>query len=88
MEYIIPRFRITTFMNMAEPDIMEARLVQLVALEEDQFVANFYQQVQKARKKAWHDRNIWKNTFSEGELILLYDSKTSEEVPTTLARAL
>ena len=42
MEYIVPSLCITTFMNMAEPNIMEERLAQLVALEEDQFIANFH----------------------------------------------
>ena len=74
MEYIVPSLRITTFMNMVEPDIMEEKLAQIVALEEDHFIANFHQQVQKAWDKAWHDRHIRQKTFAEGELVLLYDS--------------
>ena len=58
MEYIIPSLHISTFTNMAEPDIMEEQLTQLMALEEDRFLANFHQQVQKAHDKAWHDRHI------------------------------
>ena len=45
MEYIVPSLRIATFTNMEEPDIMEECLVQLVALEEDRFIANFHQKV-------------------------------------------
>ena len=52
IKYIVPSLCITTFTNMAEPDIMEECLTQLVALEEDRFIANFHQQVQKAREKA------------------------------------
>ena len=75
MEYIVPSLHIVAFTNMAEPDIMEERLAQLVALEEDHFIANFHQQVQKAQDKAWHDRHIWENTFAKGELVLLYGSQ-------------
>ena len=57
IEYIFPSLRIATFTNMAEPDIMDERLAQLFALEEDRFIAKFHQQVQKARDKAWHDRH-------------------------------
>ena len=45
MEYIVPSLRIAAFTNMAEPDIMEEHLAHLVTLEEDQFIANFHQQV-------------------------------------------
>ena len=75
MEYIFPSLRITTFKNMEEPDIMEECLGQLMALEEDRFLANFHQQVQKAHDKDWHDRHIRQKTFVEGELVLLYDSQ-------------
>ena len=74
-EYIVPSLRIVAFTNMAEPDIMEDRLVHLIALKEDRFIANFHQQVQKAREKAWHDRHIQQKIFSEGELVLLYNSQ-------------
>ena len=60
---------------MAEPDVMEERLAQILALEEDKFIANFHQQVQKACDKAWHDRHIRQKTFVEGDLVLLYDSQ-------------
>ena len=41
MEYIVRILCITAFTNMEEPDIMEEWLAQLVALEEDRFIANF-----------------------------------------------
>ena len=75
MEYIIPSLHIVGFMNMVQPYIMEECLVQLFTLEEDQFIANFHQQFQKAREKAWQDRHIQQKVFSEGGLVLLYDSK-------------
>jgi hypothetical protein len=45
-------------------------------MEEDRILTGFHQQVQKARDKAWHDRRIKSKTFKEGDLVLLYDSKS------------
>eukprot|EP00253_Pinus_taeda_P029889 PITA_29889 len=75
MEYIVPSLRIAAFTNMAVSDIMEERMAQLLDLEEDKFITGFHRQVQKAREKSWHDRNIKQNIFWEGDLELLYDSK-------------
>lgn len=44
-------------------------------LEETQFLADFHQTVEKARKKAWHDRNIKTKSFALGEQVFLYDNK-------------
>ena len=71
MDYIVPSPHIVAFTNMAKPDIMVERLAQLVALEEDHFIANFHQQVQKARDKAWYDRHIRQKAFAEDDLVLL-----------------
>ena len=57
---------------------MNERLLQLVGLEEDRFIAGFHQQVQKEREKAWHDRHIKHKSFKEGDLVLLYDNKFSK----------
>jgi hypothetical protein len=45
-------------------------------MEEDMIPAGFHQEVQKARDKAWHDRHIKRKDFKEGDLVLLYDSKS------------
>jgi hypothetical protein len=45
-------------------------------MEEDRILARFHQQVHKARDKAWHDRHIKKKTFTEGDLVFLYDNKS------------
>ena len=60
---------------MADTDTVQERLAQLLALEEDRFIAGFHQKVQKAREKAWHDRHVKNNIFQIGDLVLLYDSK-------------
>ena len=63
MEYIIPSLRISQITKMADTDTMNERLAQLLALEEDRFIAGFHQKVQKAREKAWHDRHIKRKKF-------------------------
>jgi hypothetical protein len=44
--------------------------------EEDRILARFHQQVQKARDKSWHEKNIKNKTFKEGDLVLIYDNKS------------
>ena len=48
MEYIIPSLRVAQITEMADTDMMNERLAQLLALEEDIFIARFHQKVQKA----------------------------------------
>ena len=45
MEYIIPSLKIATLTNLADEEIVKERFLHLVELEEDRFVAGFYQQV-------------------------------------------
>ena len=75
VEYIIPSLKVAALTGMTDEDIVNERLLQLVGLEEDRFIAGFHQQVQKEREKAWHDRHIKRKSFKEGDLVLLYDSK-------------
>jgi hypothetical protein len=74
MEYIVPSLKIAALTDMVDEETLNERLVNLVGLEEDRFIAGFHQQVQKDREKAWHDRHIKSKTI-KGDLILLYDSK-------------
>ena len=48
MKYILPSLRITQITGMTDTDIVEERLAQLLALEEDRFITGFHQKVQKA----------------------------------------
>jgi hypothetical protein len=48
----------------------------LMIMEEVRILAGFHQEVQKARDKAWHDRHIKRNNFKEGDLVLMYDTKS------------
>lgn len=75
MENIVPSFRITTITNMEDSHIMEQRMVQLSELEEDRFITEFHQKVQKEKEKACHDRHIKKKKFKDGDLVFLYDGK-------------
>jgi transposase InsO family protein len=47
MEYLVPRLRIETFIDMDDTSVVQERVVQLVELEEDRFIVGFHQQVQK-----------------------------------------
>ena len=78
MEYIVSRLRVATLTGMADEETLNERLLHLVGLEEDRFIAGFHQQVQKEREKAWHDRHIKYKAFKEGDLVLRYDSKFSK----------
>ena len=73
MEYIVPSLKILT--DLVDEETVEERLLHLLELEEDKFVARFHQQVQKNREKAWHDRHINSKEIKEGDLVLMYDSK-------------
>ena len=75
MEYIVPSLRIATLTGMMDCKALEERLAQLAKLEEEIFLVGFHQQVQKQRKKAWHDRHIKLCTFKVNDLVLLYDNK-------------
>ena len=52
MEYIVPSLRIATFTNMDDLDIMKEIMLQLIAFEEDKFIARFHQQVKKERENS------------------------------------
>ena len=45
MEYIVPSLKIAAFTDMSDEETLNERLVNLVGLEEDCFVAGFHQQV-------------------------------------------
>jgi transposase InsO family protein len=75
MEYLVPSLRIAAFTYMDDTGAVRERLAQLVELEEDKFIAGFHQQVQKEREKSYHDWNIKKKAFKQGDLVLVYDSK-------------
>ena len=75
MEYIVPSLSITTATGMNDVEALEECIIQLIHLEEDRFVAGFHQHVEKDQQKAWHDRHIKNRQFTQGDLVLLYDSK-------------
>jgi hypothetical protein len=41
MEYLVPSLRIASFTDMDDTSVVRERLVQLVELEEDRFIAGF-----------------------------------------------
>jgi hypothetical protein len=66
---------ISSLTKSTDYGVVEKKLPELVALEEDHFVLGFHQQVQKVCEKAWHDRHIKHKKFQMGDLVFLYDSK-------------
>ena len=75
MEYILPRLRVAVIIKMMDFDAIDAILLQLVQLEEERFGVGFHQNVEKKRKKGWHDRHIKNKQFEIGRVVLIYDSK-------------
>jgi hypothetical protein len=41
MEYLVPSLRIATFTGMDDTGVIQERLMQLMELEEDRFIAGF-----------------------------------------------
>jgi hypothetical protein len=76
LEFLVPRLCVASITQMIERGAVQERLNQLLTMEEDQILVGFHQQFQKARDKAWQDRHIKKKTFKEGDLVLMYDSKS------------
>lgn len=58
MEYIVPSLRVAALTKMVDEETLNARLLHLVGLEEDCFIAGFHQQVQKEWEKTWHIHEI------------------------------
>ena len=42
MEYIVPSLCITTATNMDDEEALEERIVHLIQIEEDRFIAGFH----------------------------------------------
>lgn len=74
-EFIIPSLLITSIVHFIEEDSINELLHELKELEEDRFLEEFHQTVQKERQKAWHDCHIKHKTFTIGGKVLLYDRK-------------
>ena len=75
MEYIVSSLCIASVTVMDDEASLKEWLEHLVQLEEDRFVAGLHQCFKKDRDKAWHDQDIKKKQFQQGDLVLLYDSK-------------
>jgi hypothetical protein len=60
---------------MSEEESVVQRLMELQELEETRFLEDFHQSVEKSRKKSWNNRHIKTKVFSQGDKVLLYDSR-------------
>ena len=45
MEYIVPSLRVAVTTEMTDVDVVKERLIQLIHLEEEHFIAEFHQNV-------------------------------------------
>ena len=50
LEYIVPSLRVAALTDMADEESLNERLLNLVGIEVDHFIAGFHQQVQKERE--------------------------------------
>ena len=75
VEFFAPRLCIALAKNMSTDQSIQSRLNELMELEEDIILVGFNQQVEKNRKKAWHDRNIRKRKLDPSLLVLLNGSR-------------
>ncbi|KAJ9547052.1 hypothetical protein OSB04_019595 [Centaurea solstitialis] len=62
-------------LNMAEDAAGIKRKLQLVELDEVRFHACENAKIYKEKTKVWHDRRINQRTFSEGQQVLLFNSR-------------
>jgi hypothetical protein len=74
-KFITPILYIAQATCMTNEELVAQRLVELQELEETRFLANFHQSVEKERQKYWHDRHIKTKVFTQGDKVLLYDSR-------------
>lgn len=72
MEFIVLSISVVSMTNLIDTNAVKSRLEWLMELEEDRFIVGF---VQKYQHKSWHGRNIKRNEFQLGSLVLMYDSK-------------
>ena len=63
MEYILLILRVVAITEMTYVDVVEDRVLQLIHLEEEHFVAGFHQNVENKRQKVWHDKHIKNKQF-------------------------
>jgi hypothetical protein len=74
VDFITPSLYIAHATHMIDDESIVQRIADLKELEEERFLSNFHQSVEKSRKKTWHDRHIKSKRFAQGDKVLLYDS--------------
>ena len=78
MEYIIPSLCIAATIGINDDFVLEGHIAQLIQLNEDHFIAGFYYSIEIYQQKAWNDRHTKNKHFQKGDLVLLYDSKFTQ----------
>ena len=80
LEFLVPILLVATITNITERGVVQESLSQLMLMEEDRILAGFHQEVQKSRDKVWHDRHIKRKNFKEGDLVLVYNSRSLQHL--------
>jgi hypothetical protein len=75
VEFITPSMYIGQVTHISEEESVAWRITELQQLEENRFLVDFHQSVEKARQKYWHERHIKTKVFTQGDKVLLYDSQ-------------
>ena len=74
-QYIVLILRVFVIRKRIDIDDVEDILLQLVQLEEERFAVVFQQNIEKQRKKVWHDIYIKSKHFEVEGIVLMYDNK-------------
>ena len=75
-EYTVPSLRIVVYERLGDVESNFSRLVTLEKLSESKQLALHALGAEKLRRKAWHDRNLRDKKLADGDLVLLYISKS------------
>jgi hypothetical protein len=74
-DFINPSLCIAHVTHMIDDESFPKWVIELLALDEAQFLVDFHQTVEEAKQKAWHDKNIKTKYFTQGDQVFLYHSK-------------
>ena len=75
VEKEIPTLRVALESCLGDSESLQARLMELVKLDEIRMLALQSLEAMQRRRKAWHDRHIKVRQFKKGSNVLVYDSR-------------
>ena len=75
IEFEIPSLRVAIDHQLGETESLQARLIELEALNEHRRNAYLNNYAIQVRWKSYYDSKLKEKTFTVGDLVLLYDSR-------------